>query len=136
MLENKEKNSKYSLFFISHHILGAEKFLEAQKGIKAKSGTPENQQIFDFVSQPESESILQFIEYDHIYDNVSLYEYGIKFGMTPVELKNQLKSIEKNDERKIEIKEIPGKKRNRGGLYIDYKHFKENDRIITVIFRR
>lgn len=35
MLENKEKNSKYSLFFISHHVLGAEKFLDAQNELKS-----------------------------------------------------------------------------------------------------
>lgn len=135
MIQNKEHNSKYSLFFISHHVLGAEKFLEAQSELKAKTKEPSHQQAFDFVSQPEN-SILHFVDYDHRYDNVALYEQGVKWGIRPTELKSQLKHIEKDDKNKIEIKELPGKRRNKGGLYIDYKHFKESNRIITVTFRR
>lgn len=136
MLENKDKNSKYSLFFISHHILGAEKFLEAQKEVKAKSAEPSKQQMFDFVSQPEVGSVINFLKSNSTYDNVSLYELGIKSGITPTELKSQIKALEKSDADSIEIKEITGKKRNRGGLYVDYKHFKEGNRIITVTLRR
>jgi hypothetical protein len=86
--------------------------------------------------KPELESILNFVDYDHPYDNVTLYEQGVKCGIRPAELKDQLKHLEKNNKNKIEIKELPSKRRNRGGLYIDYKHFRENDRIISIAFRR
>jgi three-Cys-motif partner protein len=136
MIQNKEHNSKYSLFFISHHVLGAEKFLDAQSELKTKIEGPSQQQTFDFISKPELESILNFIDYDHPYDNVTLYEQGVKWGIRPTELKDQLKHLEKNNKNKIVIKELPGKRRNRGGLYIDYKHFRESDRIISITFRR
>lgn len=136
MMQNQENSNKYGLFFISRHVLGAEKFLDAQSQLKRRLRESSQQHAFDFVSQPESESILHFIKFDYPYDNMALYERGVEWGFLPAELRKQLKHIEKNDNSKIEIKQLPGKKRNKGGLYIDYRHFKESDRIITVTFRR
>jgi hypothetical protein len=134
MIENKTHNSKYALYFISHHIFGAQKFLEAQSELKKRTATGSGQSTFDFIMQYDPLSILKFVKSDQPYDNTMLYEQGIKAGLCPTELNSQLKRMEK--EAKIEIKELPGKKRNRGGLYIDYKHFKAHDRIITVEFMR
>ena len=136
MIQNKEHNSKYALFFISHHVLGAEKFLDAQSELKAKTTEPSHQQAFDFVVPTGTDPILRLVKYDHPYDNAALYQQSIEWGLRPSELKSHLKSIEQNNKSKIEITPLPGKKRNRGGHYIDYKHFKEGDRILTVTFKR
>lgn len=136
MLENKEKNSKYSLFFISHHVLGAEKFLDAQNELKSKTATSSNQQSFDFVSPPDSDSILNFVSLDTPYDNVELYQQGVRWGIRPAEVKQQIKTMEKANNGKVDITALPGKQRNRGGLYIDYKHYRETDRVISMTFRR
>jgi len=132
MIQNKENNNRYGLFFISHHVLGAEKFLDAQSKLKRQSQEALPQMTFDFVAQPETESILAIVTFDCPYDNVALYELAIENGIRPAELKKFLKDTDKS---KIEINSLPGKKRNSGGLYIDYKHFSESDRIITVTFR-
>lgn len=135
MMQNQENNNKYGLFFISQHVLGAEKFLDAQSQLKKKLHKSLQQHAFDFVSQPELESIMHFVKFDYPYDNVALYEQGVEWGFLPAELGKQIKDIEKTDRYKIEIKELPGKNRNKGGLYIGYNHFKKKDRIITVTFR-
>lgn len=135
MIKKKGKNSKYCLFYISQHILGAEKFLDARSQLIARIEESSQQQVFDFASDaPQSVSILDFVEYDHSYDNVTLYELGIKAGFRPTELKKELKDLEKSQYNRIKIAALPGKQRNRKGLYIDYPHYKEKDRIISIVF--
>ena len=114
---NKTRNSKYCLFFISSHILGAEKFLEAQDALKSNANQFEQQQAFDFVSEPTGRSILNFVEDNTAYDNVSLYEKGVKWGFRPTEITRELRELEKSEPDKIEIEALPGKVRKRGGLY-------------------
>lgn len=134
MIKNKEHNSKYCLFFISHSILGAEKFLEAKVKLKETIQEPKNQTAFDFVSENTQKNILNFVKYDYNYDNVSLYELGIKSGFLATDLKKQLKNMEKNGINKVQIKALPGHRRNCGGLYINYKNYKKQRRIVSITF--
>lgn len=134
MLENKEKNSKYSLFFISHHILGAEKFLDAQNELKNRTTTTSEQQAFDFISPPDENSITNFMSKDIPLDNVALYEHGIRWGILPSELNRQLGLLEQAG--KITVADFPPQKRRGKFFYINNKYHKNGgDRRITVTFR-
>ncbi len=136
MIKKKNKNSKYCLFFISHHILGAEKFLDARSQLITKIDQADQQQAFDFVSDISQKStILDFVEQDHIYDNLTIYEVGIKSGFKPSELNKEIRDIEKNDSQRIEITPITGKQRNKKGLYLGYTHYKDNNRVIHIKFK-
>lgn len=136
MFDNAGKNSKYCLFFVTHHILGGDKFLEAQSQLNSSKTEILKQKMLDLSSPSDYISVLDFIEYNHSYDNVSLYQLGIESGLAVAQLRNQLQAIEKNSSNVIEINEIQGKKRNKSGLYIDYKNYKIGNRVITITFRR
>lgn len=135
MIKKQGCNSKYCLFFLSHHILGAEKFLDAQHELKEKTKTPSHQQEFDFVSTPENDKILNFVQHEQPYDNIALYVEGIKWGFRPSDTMAQLKALEKDFPHKIQVTTLLGQQRNRGGFYISYKNFKEGNRKISVMFR-
>ena len=134
IIENRVYNSSYCLFFITHHIRGAEKFLEAQHELEKEIKASERQRSFDFVADLNRRSILDFIEYGKPYDNVSLYELGIKSGFLPKDINQELTKLEHDGE--VEVVELPNKKRQRKGFYINYDHHTKGDRIISVTFRR
>jgi three-Cys-motif partner protein len=135
MIQNQENSNKYGLYFISKHVLGAEKFLDAQGQLKKKLHESSQQQAFDFVSQPESDSILRFVKFDHAYDNVALYLLSIRSGILPAELNKELIRLEQNG--KIQVTDFPGASAKRRGksFYINYEYQKKSDRRISVIFR-
>lgn len=133
IIENKKCNSKYCLYFISHHILGAEKFLDAQYDLKTKTREP-YQATFDFIIDPNKKSILKYVEYNQPYNNVELYARGIVCGLRPTEVKSEMKELEKNGQ--LVVMSLPGRERKRGGFYNDYTHYKSGDRIVTITFRR
>ena len=136
MIKKKGKNSKYCLFFISQHILGAEKFLDARCHLITKIDKLDHQHRFDFVSDTSNRaSILNFVRRGLLYDNVTLYEIGIKSGFRPPELNKEIRNIEKNNSQSIEINALPGKQRNNKGLYLGYNYYKDNNRIIQIMFK-
>ena len=134
IIENRVYNSRYCLFFITHHIRGAEKFLEAQHELEKEIKASERQGSFDFVADLYRKSIIDFIEYGKPYDNVVLYELGIKSGLLPRDINQELTKFEQAGE--IEVFELPTKKRNRKGFYINYDRHTKGDRMISVTFRR
>lgn len=134
IIENRVYNSKYCLFFITHHIRGAEKFLEAQRELEIEIKSKERQGSFDFVDDLNKKSILDFIEYEKSYDNIALYELGIKSGFLPKDINQELTKLERDG--KIEVIELPNKKRNRKGFYINYDRYAYGDQIISVAFGR
>jgi three-Cys-motif partner protein len=134
IIENHVHNSSYCLFFITHHVLGAEKFLEAQYHLEKEIKASERQLSFEFVADLNRMSILHFIEYGKPYDNVALYELGIKSGFLPRDINRELTKLERDD--KIEVAENPPMKRQRKGFYINYDHYAKGDRIISVTFKR
>lgn len=130
MIDNAACNSQYGLFFISRNVLGGEKFLDAQEKLKEILDDSKAQRSFSFAKEQNKGSILGALTKDATYDNVQLYELGIRIGLLPKHVAEQVKKLEKSGEVKIE--EVPGRKRNRGGLYIGYKYFKNAERIIFV----
>ena len=134
IIENRIYNSSYCLFFITHNIRGAEKFLEAQHELEKEIKASERQRSFDFVADLNRRSIIDFIEYGKPYDNVSLYELGIKSGFLPRDINQELKKFEHDN--KIEVVELPTKKRRMKGFYINYDRYIKADRMISVTFRR
>ena len=134
IIENRIYNSSYCLFFITHNILGAEKFLEAQHELEKENNANKRQLSFDFVADLNRRSILDVIEFEKSYDNIALYELGIKYGFLPKEINQELRKLELAN--KIEISELPDKKRQRKGFYINYDHHTRGDRIISVTFKR
>lgn len=135
MIENRSYNSKYCLFFITRNILGAEKFLEAQSELERSFKVTENetQASFDFVADIDKKSIRNFIKDSTPSDNISLYERGIESGILPKDIRQELKKLEETN--RIEVVELPTKKRNKRGFYLDYKYYKTKDRIISIIFK-
>jgi three-Cys-motif partner protein len=134
IIENRIHNSSYCLFFITRNIRGAEKFLEAQHELEKEIKTSERQRSFDFVADLNRISIRDVIEYGKLYDNVSLYELGINSGLLPKDINQELKKLEQNN--KIEVVELPTKKRRMKGFYINYDHYIKEDRMLSVTFKR
>ncbi|MDO9532125.1 MAG: three-Cys-motif partner protein TcmP [Deltaproteobacteria bacterium] len=134
IIENRIYNSSYCLFFITHNIRGAEKFLEAKHELEKEIKSKERQLSFDFVADLNRKSILYFIEYEKSYDNIALYELGIIYGFLPKDINQELTKLEHDN--KIEICEFPNKKRQRKGFYINYDHHTRGDRIISITFKR
>ena len=104
--------------------------LNLEKNLKAN----ETQATFDFVADLDRESIRGFIKCGLPYDNVALYELGIKSGILPRDIRNELIKLE--EDGRVEVVALPAKKRNRKGFYIDYNHHKKGDRTIAVTFKR
>jgi three-Cys-motif partner protein len=134
IIENRSHNSSYSLFFITHNIRGAEKFLEAQHELEREIEASERQRSFDFVADLKRRSILDFIEYGKPYDNVALYELGIKTGFLPKDINKELLKLEQDGA--VEVAVLPNKKRKKNSFYIHYDRRTKGDRIILVTFRR
>ncbi len=131
IIDNQDRNSKYGLFFISHNILGAEKFLEAQAKLKKHIEDSKRQLAFSFSDVMNGASILDVLERGKAYDNTDLYKLGIMAGILPSELNGQLKKLEADN--KIIVTALPGKQRNKGGFYLNYKNYKNKEKIISVM---
>lgn len=129
IIRNKENNNKYSLFFISHHILGAEKFLEAQNKLGEIIKGMEKQFSIDL---PDQSIDFNFIELNKPYNNVELYKLAVSKGIFPRLLADRIRELEKLNNGDITISALGGRNRRNQGLYIDYKHYKEKDYIISV----
>jgi three-Cys-motif partner protein len=128
IIDNKMLNSRYGLFFITHNILGADKFLEAQDKLKKAIEEKRDQMAFSFIE--DGPSIFEDMEKGKKYDNVELYKLGILIGILPPEVNIQLKQLE--TEGKIKVEVLPGKKRVRGSFYINYSYYKDQKKMIVV----
>ena len=121
IIENRTSNSKYGLFFITHNILGAEKFLDAQEKLKKVIEASHTQMSFNFVDVSDKVSISKYMKKASTYDNTELYKLGIMTGLLPKEVTQQLRQLERDG--KLVVSEITGKKRNNRGFYIGYKQY-------------
>lgn len=117
IIDNKERNSRYGLFFISHNILGADKFLEAQEKLKEAIEQEKAQMSFDFIEDQKAPSIFDAMEMNEQYDNTELYKLGIIIGIRSSEVMRQLKELE-TPGGKIRVDQMPRQKRNRGAFYV------------------
>jgi hypothetical protein len=75
---------------------------------------------------------MRFMDIGKSYSNVELYERSIRKGIHPSLLKNRIKELEKSKSSEITITELQGKVRINKGLYIDYKHFKSKNAIVSI----
>lgn len=130
IIENRTSNSKYGLFFITHNILGAEKFLDAQEKLKKVIEDSHTQMSFNFVGVSNKALITQSMKKSTEYDNTQLYKFGIKTGLLPKEVTQQLRQLERDG--KLVVSEIRGKKRNNRGFYIGYKQYRNSEKVITL----
>lgn len=125
MIQKMGCNSQHCLFFITKHIKGAEKFLEAQARVKQEP----SQQSFDFITDDRSKSIYDLAEKNKPYTNNMLFELGIEHGIQGTDLKKEILLLEKEHPTLIEVSEVPGQKRNRQGLYLNYNDWDKPPRI-------
>ncbi len=113
-LENKEaSHSIFHLFFVTKHIKGAEKFLEAKNKVKEKIERSNNQLSFLDPMKSEIESKLRKILFKEI-TNYKLFEEIIKMGYLSKEVKPILKKWEDEGELRIRAEF----KRKKGSYYL------------------
>lgn len=112
-LKNKNaRNSLFHLFFVTKHILGARKFLEAKTKIKEKLRG--QLALFD-PDEPKKESgVRTFLSQER--SNAELYVEIITMGYLPKEMTAILKSMEKSGEL-----EVRGDNRQKGAFYLKEK---------------
>lgn len=134
MIKNKQFNSQHCLIYITRNILGAQKFLEAQYQLKEQAKAGQAQTEFAFIEDLDARSLFTFIERGRPYDNVQLYEIGIKAGILPKQINKELKTLEENG--KLSVTAFPGKVRQRKGYYINYEKYKAQDRIVSFVFAK
>ncbi len=134
MIKNRQHNSTHCLIFITRNIRGAEKFLDAQYQLKEQAKANQAQATFDFLEDIDMKSILGFVERDKKYDNVSLFEIGIKAGLLPKQINKELKILEENG--KLAVEAIGNNKRKRKGYYINHNKHKAGDRVVSILFKQ
>lgn len=133
IIENQTRTSKYGLFFITKDYLGAEKFIEAQAQLKQHIRDGVKQPMFLFVEEYGKPTLKNLTKPNVCYDNVELYKVGIKAGIAPKAMKAELDELEREDA--IKVTALTGKKRNRGWFYIKHENFKNQERLVSVVFR-
>lgn len=111
-LKNAEAhNSVFALFFISKHIKGAEKYLEAMG--KVKESKPQLQ-LFRTNNSPEFQKFIC-----RQRSNNEIYDWSISNGFLPKETNAMLREFQKNGDIKI----LPENTR-KGSFYNSYQHSK------------
>lgn len=133
MIRNQQNNSEHCLIFITRNILGAEKFLEAQNALKEWVKSNQAQYEFDFPDNHDACSIRGFIEPAIPCDNISLYKAGIHAGFLPKQIVKELKSLENNG--RVTVTPYAGKERKNKGYYVNYKNYKKDNKIVSIIYK-
>ncbi len=119
-IENKEaKSNFYHLLFITKHIIGAEKFLEAINKVKRELLT----QLSLFDDLDKENEVKTYLK--DWRNNKEIYEWGIRIGLLPKEINPILKDLENKD--KLEIG--ADKKRRKGSFYLKSNEIKINVKI-------
>jgi three-Cys-motif partner protein len=132
ILKKRGYNSSYCLFFLTDSILGAEKFLEARKA--AQPDATESQMGFEFIEELEQDKKLRpfktALRRGHAYDNVQLYQLGIRHDLLPTDVNEALTDMEKLGQ--ITVANVGAKPRSRKSFYIGYKYYKNSERWIAI----
>jgi three-Cys-motif partner protein len=133
ILKKRGHNSSYCLFFLTDSILGAERFLDAKDG--TQSDEDESQMGFEFVEEVEQETRFQpfraALQRGYVYDNVQLYELGIRHDLRPTDVNEVLKIMEELERVKV-TNVVGAKPRTRKSFYIGYKYYKNSERRIAI----
>jgi len=126
-IKNENNVNSYHLFFITKHIKGADKFLDAIYKIEK-----DNRDLFSY-SGTISDLDMIFeneIRNKGVLDNCELYKLGIKLGFCSPQQQKILRQLEKDN--KISIHELTEKKRRQNSFYVNFDNFKKNNKIIEV----
>ena len=125
-LKNTKSNNKYALFFLTKHILGAEKFLEALAKFKEED-------LFENTISDKDLPFIENIPQNKSLTNRELYKYGIIHGLLPKKVTAILKSYE-NDNKITVISKVSIRKK--GDFYISYKNYKDKEKPkIEIVFK-
>lgn len=116
----------YSLFFISGHIYGLEKFLEARDKILKDN---ENVQL-TLIPMGEERDLLRLIPKGTPIDNCELYELGLNNGYTPASVRKALEVLE--SQQQIHVIQLGDFVRRKGWFFIGNKYYRNNDHRICV----
>jgi len=128
ILKNEKINDKHTLFFISKHILGAEKFLEVLDKFEEKD-------LFKFAVSDLEGPFIEDIRDNRELTNCELYKCGILNGLLPKRVKIVLEKLE-TDKKITVVPEDSCKKHIRRYFYIGYKYYKEESPKLKVIFNK
>lgn len=126
IIDNEQCNSHYALFFITKHILGAEKFIEATEKIQSTL----NLFSYTIATRTEYDFIESIKKSAYNLTNIDLYELGIRHKLSCTNINKVLKYLEK--EGKITVSAINGQKRYGQSFYIGYKYYSKNDAKISI----
>lgn len=122
----KESSNTYSLFFISQHHYGLDKFLEARDFILDKDKTIQ----LTFFPVGDESIVLDLLRTNNGLNNCQLYKLGINNGYRPAAMNKILKILERKKE--ITITPVGVKNRKKGSFYNGSDYYRKND-IRTII---
>jgi three-Cys-motif partner protein len=132
ILKKRGHNSSYCLFFLTDHILGAEKFLDAKES--AQSGSIKSQIGFEFIEEIERDKTYQpfkaALQPGIVYDNIQLYELGIRHDLRPADISEAFRGMEELG--RVSVTGVGSKLRKGKSFYIAYKYYKGSERRIVV----
>lgn len=132
MLKRYKKSNIYCLFFVTHNIRGADKFLDAQYTTWQRD---ERGQSLDIIL-PEEEQILNKIFARETYNNVELFMRALECKISPRNLEDILKRLEREATPRVFIEELSPKKRSGGALYIKYDYHRKKDIRLSITLKR
>jgi len=130
----------FAVFFITSHIYGLEKNLEAKWRLDENNGVefkqPKAPTLFDSANKEEiknnnfnrlKDSILSFLN-DGKRTNKDLYEFTLRQGFLPKHTNEVLRYFQ--NQKKISVKDDKGEEIKQGTFYISYKPYKKEDKKI------
>lgn len=115
LIDNETSNSHYALFFITKHVLGAEKFIEAMR----KVGQQPNLFYKLIATNDEIDFVETIKKYGNTINNKQLYFGGIIYNLLSTDINKILTQLEA--EGKIVVSALPGQKRKGKAFYVNYK---------------
>ena len=127
----KDPQTVFCIFFFSSHIKGFEKMLEAKWEIDTEQGkgwnfTNNTPSLFvEQKTNPLEEKLYTFLEEVPRY-NGELYEFTLRAGFLTKHINEIFYNWQNNN--KVEVVTSNGQKARKGAFYIDYKHFKEDNK--------
>lgn len=123
LIDNESSNSHYALFFVTKHILGAEKFIEAIRKFDQQPNL-----FYRFIATNDE---LQFVDMikncERSLTNRHLYFEGIMHGLLSADIKKILTQLE--CEGKIIVSALHGQKRVGKAFYVSYGNFDKEPKI-------
>lgn len=123
LINNESSNSHYALFFVTKHILGAEKFIEAMQKVDQQPDL-----LYKLIAtNDEIDFVAGLKKCGKKINNKQLYAAGISYNLLPKDINKALSQLEQ--EGKITVSELPGQKRIRKAFYVNYSNYEKDPKI-------